>query len=47
VLEQMTEIEGLRQNAENSQKDIKHLETRLQGMNSEFDLYFAIIFHDA
>ncbi|KAK1679706.1 hypothetical protein QYE76_040554 [Lolium multiflorum] len=29
VLEQMTEIEGLRQNAENSQKAIKHLETRL------------------
>jgi predicted nucleic acid-binding Zn-ribbon protein len=47
VLEQMTEIEGLRQNAENSQKAIKHLETRLQGMNSELDLYFAIIFHDA
>ncbi|KAK1652647.1 hypothetical protein QYE76_070452 [Lolium multiflorum] len=29
VLEQMTEIEGLRRNAENSQKAIKHLETRL------------------
>ncbi|KAK1651598.1 hypothetical protein QYE76_069403 [Lolium multiflorum] len=29
VLEQMTEIEGLRQNAENSQKAIKHLETRV------------------
>nr|XP_051221680.1 uncharacterized protein LOC127339928 [Lolium perenne] len=28
VLEQMTEIEGLRQNAENSQKAIKHSETR-------------------
>ncbi|KAK1653920.1 hypothetical protein QYE76_071725 [Lolium multiflorum] len=29
VLEQMTEIEGLRQNAENSHKAIKHLETLL------------------
>ncbi|KAK1631577.1 hypothetical protein QYE76_005892 [Lolium multiflorum] len=31
VLEQITEIEGLRQNAENSQKAIQLLETRLQG----------------
>ncbi|KAK1691949.1 hypothetical protein QYE76_008646 [Lolium multiflorum] len=30
VLEQITEIEGLRQNAENSQKAIQLLETRLQ-----------------
>nr|XP_051208443.1 uncharacterized protein LOC127325667 [Lolium perenne] len=34
VLEHMTEIEGLRQNTENSQKAIKHLETRLNGKNS-------------
>ncbi|KAK1670389.1 hypothetical protein QYE76_058548 [Lolium multiflorum] len=40
VLEQMTEIEGLRQNAENSQKAIKHLETRLHeetAKHSAFD----------
>ncbi|KAK1686720.1 hypothetical protein QYE76_047568 [Lolium multiflorum] len=40
VLEQMTEIEGLRQNAENSQKAIKHLETRLNeetAKHSAFD----------
>ncbi|KAK1668572.1 hypothetical protein QYE76_056731 [Lolium multiflorum] len=40
VLEQMMEIEGLRQNAENSQKAIKHLETRLQeeiAKRSSFD----------
>ncbi|KAK1618323.1 hypothetical protein QYE76_023840 [Lolium multiflorum] len=30
VLEQITEIEGLRQNAENSQKAIQYLETRLR-----------------
>jgi hypothetical protein len=34
VLEQITEIEGLRQNAENSQKALSLLETRLNGKNS-------------
>ncbi|KAK1617515.1 hypothetical protein QYE76_023032 [Lolium multiflorum] len=40
VLEQITEIEGLRQNAENSQKAIQLLETRLQeetAKHSKFD----------
>ncbi|KAK1649949.1 hypothetical protein QYE76_067754 [Lolium multiflorum] len=40
VLEQITEIEGLRQNAENSQKAIQLLETRLQeetAKHSTFD----------
>ncbi|KAK1610328.1 hypothetical protein QYE76_034001 [Lolium multiflorum] len=40
VLEQITEIEGLRQNAENSQKAIQLLETRLQeetAKHSSFD----------
>ncbi|KAK1642961.1 hypothetical protein QYE76_060766 [Lolium multiflorum] len=40
VLEQITEIEGLRQNAENSQKAIQLLETRLQeetAKHSAFD----------
>ncbi|KAK1644412.1 hypothetical protein QYE76_062217 [Lolium multiflorum] len=40
VLEQMTEIEGLRQNAKNSQNAIKHLETRLNeetAKHSTFD----------
>ncbi|KAK1629102.1 hypothetical protein QYE76_003417 [Lolium multiflorum] len=40
VLEQITEIEGLRQNAENSQKAIQHLETRLReetAKRSSFD----------
>jgi hypothetical protein len=36
VLEQITEIEALRQNAENSQKAIQLLETRLRGTKSEF-----------
>ncbi|KAK1620986.1 hypothetical protein QYE76_026503, partial [Lolium multiflorum] len=40
VLEQMIEIEGLRQNTENSQKAIKHLESRLNeetARHSSFD----------
>ncbi|KAK1653909.1 hypothetical protein QYE76_071714 [Lolium multiflorum] len=40
VLEQMTEIEGLRQNVENSHNAIKHLETRLNeetAKHSSFD----------
>jgi hypothetical protein len=43
----MTKIEGLRQNAENSQKAIKHLETRLNGKNSGLELNLTINFLDA
>jgi hypothetical protein len=35
VLEQMTEVEGLRQNAENSRQALLLLETRLKGKKSE------------
>lgn len=47
VLEQITEIEGLRQNAENGQKAIQLLETRLQGTRSEFYCCFDIALPDA
>jgi hypothetical protein len=39
VLEQITEIEGLRQHAENSRKAIQLLETRLQGTRSGSSLF--------
>jgi hypothetical protein len=39
VLERITEIEGLRQNAENSQKAIQLLEPSLKGTRSGCSLF--------
>ncbi|KAK1662086.1 hypothetical protein QYE76_050245 [Lolium multiflorum] len=41
VLEQITEIEGLRQNAENGQKAIQLLETRLQELSARVQVLEA------
>jgi hypothetical protein len=46
VLEQMTEIEGLRQNAENSRQALLLLENRLKGKKSGLLSYLIMSNHN-